>query len=105
VVLTEFGGLSYTPAEGDSWFGYATVGSAQEYDERFAGLLSAILDNPDLAGFCYTQLTDTEQERNGLLTEDREPKLPLERIREIVTRPAAAIPPEASDGSATGSRS
>jgi hypothetical protein len=36
-----------------------------------------------LAGFCYTQLTDIEQEINGLLTYDRKPKVEVERIAEI----------------------
>jgi hypothetical protein len=31
----------------------------------------------NLAGFCYTQLTDTFLEKNGLLTEDRQPKADL----------------------------
>jgi len=35
-------------------------------------------------GFCYTQLTDVEQEINGLLTYDREPKIPLDVIRSII---------------------
>ena len=97
VVLTEFGGLSYTPSAGEKWFGYATVGSADELEERLRGLVGAILDSSELAGFCYTQLTDTEQERNGLLTENREPKLPVEVIRDILTRPSRAIPPEEID--------
>ena len=33
-----------------------------------------------LAGFCYTQFTDTYQEINGLLYADRTPKAPLEQI-------------------------
>lgn len=36
-----------------------------------------------LAGFSYTQLTDIEQEINGLLTFDRQPKIDAERIAEI----------------------
>ena len=47
-----------------------------------------------VAGYCYTQLTDTEQEVNGLLTEDRAPKIDPARIREINTAPAASVPPE-----------
>jgi hypothetical protein len=40
---------------------------------------------PDgLAGWCWTQLTDTMQERNGLLTESREPKLPIQTIRSLI---------------------
>ena len=50
-----------------------------------------------LAGFCYTQLTDTEQERNGLLTADRAPKVDPERVREMLTRPARAVPSEEVD--------
>ena len=68
--------------------------SADEYLERFAGLVDALLDNPEIAGFCYTQLTDTEQERNGLLAADRTPKLDPERVRAIVARPARAVPSE-----------
>lgn len=39
-----------------------------------------------LAGFRYTQFTDTEQEINGLFTADREPKIPLPELRAILTR-------------------
>jgi hypothetical protein len=38
-----------------------------------------------LAGSCYTQLTDTMQETNGLLTADRVPKVEIARIRRAVT--------------------
>ena len=99
VVLTEFGGLSFVPAEGERWFGYATVSSTEQLEERLADLVSAISQNPELAGFCYTQLTDTEQERNGLLTEDRVSKLPIERVREIMNQPARAVPSEQIDAS------
>ena len=36
-----------------------------------------------LAGFCYTQLTDIEQETNGLLTYHRQPKVPAEILAEL----------------------
>lgn len=45
--------------------------------------------NSGLAGFGYTQFTDTEQEVNGLLTADREPKLPAPELRAILTRTRA----------------
>jgi hypothetical protein len=35
---------------------------------------------PVFCGFCYTQLTDTYQEANGLLNADRTPKIPLAEI-------------------------
>ena len=48
-----------------------------------------LLDNPGVAGFCYTQLTDVEQEVNGLLTYSRLPKFSPPRIAPIVSGPAA----------------
>ncbi|WP_116101758.1 glycoside hydrolase family 2 protein [Amycolatopsis thermalba] len=94
VMLTEFGGLSYVPAEDEKWFGYSTVADEEELVARLDQLVTAVLSSPALAGFCYTQLTDTEQERNGLLTADRTPKVDPARIQAILTRPAAAVPPE-----------
>jgi regulator of replication initiation timing len=60
-------------------------------------LFDAIHESPELAGFCYTQITDTLQEKNGLYDENRKPKLPVERLRDIITRPSRAIPTEALD--------
>ncbi len=94
VMLTEFGGLSFRP-QGEEWFGYSTVTSAAELLDRLDELTRAITDSPELAGFCYTQLSDTEQEKNGLLTADRQPKLPLEQIHRLFSRPSAAMPTEA----------
>lgn len=48
-------------------------------------LISAVLSSPILAGFCYTQLTDTGLEVNGLCTVDRTPKIPVEEIRQIMS--------------------
>jgi beta-galactosidase/beta-glucuronidase len=94
VMLTEFGGLSYAPLAGEKWFGYSTVADAGELVHKLDELVSAVLDSPVLAGFCYTQLTDTEQERNGLLTADRRPKADPAKIRAVLTRPARAVPAE-----------
>ncbi|KAA9160847.1 glycoside hydrolase family 2 [Amycolatopsis acidicola] len=94
VMLTEFGGLSYAPAAGENWFGYSTVTDSADLLRKLDDLVSAVLESPVVAGFCYTQLTDTEQERNGLLTADRRPKADPADIRRILTRPARALPPE-----------
>ncbi|MDQ0376668.1 glycoside hydrolase family 2 protein [Amycolatopsis thermophila] len=94
IMLTEFGGLSHVPAEGEKWFGYSTVVDDDDLVARLEELVTAVLTSPALAGFCYTQLTDTEQERNGLLTADRRPKVDPARIRAVLSRPAAANPPE-----------
>jgi beta-galactosidase/beta-glucuronidase len=94
VMLTEFGGISYTPLAGARWFGYGTAGSSDAFLEKYEELISAILDSAAIAGFCYTQLTDTEQETNGLLTEDRSPKLDVAAICAINQRPSKAVPGE-----------
>ncbi|TDE00204.1 glycoside hydrolase family 2 protein [Jiangella asiatica] len=97
VVISEFGGLAYLPAIGEKWFGYRVVGSEDEFRAAFEELVAALIGSPEIAGFCYTQLTDTAQERNGLLTEDRTPKLPLPVLHEIITRPSSAVPSESID--------
>lgn len=82
VMITEFGGIAF--ASGDTW-GYATVEDEDAFAAKVGGLIAAVEASPTLAGSCYTQLTDTLQEANGLLTADREPKLPIEQLRAIVT--------------------
>ncbi|HMO59155.1 MAG TPA: glycoside hydrolase family 2 TIM barrel-domain containing protein [Roseiflexaceae bacterium] len=94
VMLTEFGGISYAPQAGQAWFGYGTVDSQEAYLARYEELISAILACPAIVGFCYTQLTDTVQETNGLLSETRVPKLDPAAIRAITQRPSGAVPGE-----------
>ncbi|HEY9010311.1 MAG TPA: sugar-binding domain-containing protein [Devosia sp.] len=97
VMLTEFGGISFHPAAGDNWMGYATVATEDEYLAILRDLFGAIYQSPELAGFCYTQLTDTQQEKNGLYDEHRNPKLPVEALREIIWQPSNAVPTEYLD--------
>ena len=84
ILITEFGGIAFSGDE-QGW-GYSTVNSAEEFLERYEALIAALLHSEPVQGFCYTQLTDVEQEVNGLLTYDRRPKAALEKIREITTR-------------------
>ncbi len=81
VMVTEFGGVSFAPDSGEEWFGYGKVTSDEEFVDQYRALTAALLDSEVLCGVCYTQLTDTEQETNGLLTEDRKPKVAIEKIR------------------------
>ena len=92
VVLSEFGGISYAPRPGTPWFGYGSVANADEFLAKYAELVEAVLDSPSLAGFCYTQLTDTEQEANGLLNADRSPKLDPAAVAAVTRRYSKAIP-------------
>ncbi|MCW5952306.1 MAG: glycoside hydrolase family 2 [Propionibacteriaceae bacterium] len=73
VVLTEFGGIS-AHRDPEAWRGYGEVVAVDRLAEVVGALVAEVGPESGLAGFCYTQLTDTEQEKNGLLTEDREPK-------------------------------
>ncbi|WP_114854230.1 glycoside hydrolase family 2 protein [Brachybacterium sp. YJGR34] len=82
VMVTEFGGIAYA-AEG-TW-GYATVSGPEEFEEKVSSLFDALNASPVLAGHCYTQITDTLQEANGLATADRRPKLDPAVIRAFVT--------------------
>ena len=57
--------------------------------QRFKGLTEALLNNPYISGLCYTQLTDVEQEVNGLYTYDRVPKFDPRFFREVLSQKAA----------------
>jgi beta-galactosidase/beta-glucuronidase len=92
MMLTEFGGISYSPQPGEPWHGYGTVTSHDAFLSKYRELVDAILDSPAIAGFCYTQLTDTGQETNGLLTAEREPKLDPATVCQITSRASASVP-------------
>jgi len=97
VVISEYGGLSFTPGDDDDWFGYGQFATVEEFLGRYEALTDALLRSTALAGFCYTQLTDTEQESNGLLTAERKPKFDMARIRSINGRPSRAVASEILD--------
>ncbi|AZC13394.1 sugar-binding domain-containing protein [Microbacterium sp. ABRD28] len=84
VVVSEFGGVTYAPdAQIETW-GYAVAESPDEFERRLRGVFGALQASRVLGGYCYTQLTDTLQEANGLVDENRVPKLATEVIRAIV---------------------
>jgi hypothetical protein len=89
VFLSEFGGIGYIREEDlakvpeNSW-GYSGVeASAAHALERMRGLYQAVARIPQIAGVCYTQLYDVEQEVNGLMTYDRRMKFDPAIIRGI----------------------
>lgn len=94
IFLSEYGGIRFAAGQKDetlrsSWgYGEDVLGE-DGFLTRFRGLTDALLDNEALFGFCYTQLTDVEQEQNGLYTYERDPKFDAETIRAIVSRKAA----------------
>jgi beta-galactosidase/beta-glucuronidase len=84
VMLTEFGGISFDTEAAEGAWGYSAATSGEDFAERLEGLLAAVHASEVLAGFCYTQLADTLQETNGLVTADRTPKIPIDRIRAAI---------------------
>jgi beta-galactosidase/beta-glucuronidase len=85
-MVTEFGGIAFrTDHRTDAWGYDRTAESEEEFLARFSALVGYVRSRDDVAGFVYTQLTDVEQEVNGLLTADRVPKVPIEKIRRIIT--------------------
>ncbi len=72
-ILSEFGGIAYRSGGEQGW-GYSEAPDAETFLERYTALLAAVHASRGLSGFCYTQLTDTYQEINGLTRMDRTPK-------------------------------
>jgi beta-galactosidase/beta-glucuronidase len=96
--VSEYGGIWWNPelagteqaADRSTSWGYGQrVRTEEEFHERFAGLTGVLLDDPDMFGYCYTQLTDVFQEENGIYRFDRSTKLDVSRVRAAQTREAA----------------
>ena len=84
VLFTEFGGIAMQKDKKGAGWGY-NIGAKddEEFFARYTNLIQGIYETSDFQGFCYTQLTDVQQEVNGLLTEDRTCKFDLERVKKI----------------------
>jgi len=88
--VSEYGGMRIITERdtGQPGWGYGQT-DLQEFLHRYKGLTDVLLDNPNMFGFCYTQLTDIEQEQNGIYFYDRKPKYDPALVRAINARPAA----------------
>ncbi|OME86015.1 MULTISPECIES: glycoside hydrolase family 2 protein [Paenibacillus] len=81
IIISEFGGIAFKSEHG---WGYGNqVDNEEAFLERFGSITRAIKAIPFISGYCYTQITDVQHEVNGLVTEDRKPKVALEKIRKI----------------------
>ncbi len=93
--VSEYGGTLWNPAlkVGDNGWGYGNAPrTEEEFIDRYEKLTEVLLSHPRICGFCYTQLTDVEQEQNGLYCYDRSRKLPdwvYDRIRKTNMTKAA----------------
>ena len=88
VMLTEIGGFLNLPdLPREKWDAlyhvYASCRTPQELLAKYRDLMEGIAALPFVTGWCYTQLTDIEQEINGLLTFNRESKIEPEHIAAI----------------------
>ncbi|WP_082235489.1 glycoside hydrolase family 2 protein [Halobacillus massiliensis] len=81
IMVTEYGGIAYEI--GEKGWGYSSVSKSEDLIEEYRRQTETLQQSPILQGYCYTQLTDVEQEINGLLTYDRKPKCELEKIKKI----------------------
>lgn len=82
VMISEYGGIAF--CDGQGWGYGSQAGDEEAFFRRFAAITKAIMGNPNIYGFCYTQLTDVQQEVNGLLDAERREKVDAGRIRKIL---------------------
>ena len=79
--MSEYGGIALNSNKG---WGYGKqVVDEKEFIKRFESLTDAILNTHYITGYCYTQLTDVQQEINGLVDENRKEKFSDEIIHKI----------------------
>ncbi len=84
VMLSEFGGVSYKTDISDGLFLYGDIETNEkEYYERLLSLFKTIRENLLFSGYCLTQLTDVQQEMNGILDIKRKPKISKEKLRSL----------------------
>ena len=89
--VSEFGGIWWNSDQehSQSWGYGERPKTIEEFYERFEKLCKVLLENKDMFGYCYTQLTDIDQEENGIYKYDRSLKFNVERLRKIQTVTAA----------------
>ena len=84
VLFTEFGGIAMAGDSTNGNWGYNTgAQDNEEFYTRYANLMEGIYETEDFQGFCYTQVSDVQQEVNGLLYANRTPKFDLARIKKL----------------------
>ena len=86
VIISEYGGIAFSGGKEGAW-GYGnTVSTEEEFLKRFDKITTAIKKIPYAVGYCYTQVSDVQQEINGLLDVKHNYKMDPEKIKEINCR-------------------
>jgi len=90
-IIDEFGGIRWIPTDKDksseiSWGYGEPPKTLEQYYSRLEGQVNAILSHPTCWGYCFTQLTDVEQEQNGIYLYSRAKKFDMNRIHKIFSK-------------------
>jgi beta-galactosidase/beta-glucuronidase len=89
IIISEFGGIAFNNGEG---WGYGNkVTRGEEFIQRFDAITTAIKKIDRICGYCYTQVTDVQQEINGLMDMDRNFKVNPDILKEINQRPVSTL--------------
>lgn len=94
-MVDEFGGLPWIPESerANSWGYGGNIDNMEDFYSILEKQVDALKASKHVVGFCYTQLTDVEQEKNGLYYYDRRPKFDNARIKAIFERIPSEIQP------------
>ncbi|MBQ6653364.1 MAG: beta-glucuronidase [Prevotella sp.] len=94
-MVDEFGGLPWIPQEerANSWGYGGNIDNMEEFYTILEKQIDALKASKHVVGFCYTQITDVEQEKNGIYYYDRRPKFDTARIKAIFERIPSVIEP------------
>lgn len=85
IIISEYGGIAFN--NDDSGWGYGNkVNSREDFIHRFDDITTAVKQIPYCCGFCYTQVSDVQQEINGLMDIERNFKVDPDVIKEINER-------------------
>ncbi len=85
VIISEFGGIAFA-GQGSEWGYGSAVDTKEAFLKRFDAVTTAIKEIPYVCGYCYTQVTDVQQEINGLMDIRRNFKVSPDKIKEINER-------------------
>lgn len=86
IIISEYGGIAFSGGAKGAWGYGKTVATKEAFIDRFDRITTAVKEIPYCCGFCYTQVSDVQQEINGLMDIERNFKIDPEVIREINER-------------------
>jgi beta-galactosidase/beta-glucuronidase len=86
IIFSEFAGIAFNKDTQDGW-GYGDgVKDEASYLAKYSEQLRWIASKPEIRGFCATQLSDVEQEKNGFLSFDRHVKISADALAKLHAR-------------------